>query len=260
MRVGLRGFSPAIDRLIDNRIYRPHTVDAVLQDTAIVVVQDDFERLSAPPVLSSYCFGEISRQRILLAALIQRLGLRGAWYERLGTIARFTADMERLFPSPEHSTAGGYCPTPDDFWWGGAEEQVIAKGSDWCHEVARVYCALAQVAAIPARIVYTLGQDDGHAIAECFVDGAWTLVDPLAAKVYRRDNGLQLGVVDMAGADLQQRRRYTIGRDGPYVHEQFFEFTAVAEYLLADAASYDYSLSPCNEFYRSLLSPTWNPS
>jgi transglutaminase-like putative cysteine protease len=259
MGTGLRGFSPAIDRLLDHRIYAPHTADAVLQDSALVVCPESYARLSAPPDIARLRLDELPGRRPLLAALIERLGLTGSWHERLGRLARFTADIERIFPSPEHSAARGFYPTLDDFWWGGTEEQVIAKGSDWCHEVARVYCALAQVAGVPARIVYTLGREDGHAIAECFVEGAWVLVDPLAPHVYRREDGGPLGVVEMACADAEQRRSLTgEGRHGTYVRARFFEFTAVAEYYLIEADRYDYGPSHCNAFYRGLLGPIWN--
>jgi hypothetical protein len=187
------------------------------------------------------------------------LDLRGPRHERLARIARFTASIEHQFPSPERSAARGYYATPDDFLWGGTEEYVIAKGSDWCHEVARVYCGLAQVAGMPARIVYTLGRDDGHAIAECFVDGAWALVDPLAAHVYERPDGAPVSVVDMARASPSRRRVLVRGGPaGPYVQERFFAFTAVAEYRLIDAQRYDFGLNTCNAFYRGLLAPTWN--
>jgi hypothetical protein len=258
MRTGLRGLSPGIDRLLDHRIYAPLTVDAVLQDTALVVTEDVYERLLAPPDVARFRFDELPQRRLLLAALVERLRLRGNGRECLDQIARFTAAIELLFPSPEHSAAGGYYRTPDDFYWGGTEEQVIAKGSDWCHEVARVYCALAQVAGIPARIVYTLGWDDGHVIAEAYADGAWTLVDPLAAKVYAREDGRPLGAVGMARARMAELRRATLARGGPYVHERFFEFIAVADYFLIEAGHYSYALSRCNEFYRELLGPIWH--
>jgi hypothetical protein len=258
-RLGLRGFSPAIDRLLDHRIYAPHTVDAVLQDGAVVVGPECGTRLSAPPDLSRYRLDELPDRRVLLAALMRHLELASHWHERLGRLARFTADIERLFPSPEHSAAGGFYPTPDDFWWGGTEEQVIAKGSDWCHEVARVYCALSQVAGMPARIVYILGREDGHAVAECFVEGAWALVDPLAPHVYRREDGMPLSIAEMGRADEGRRRRLTRdGREGTYVRARYFEFTAVAEYYLVEADRYDYSPSRCNAFNRRLLGPGWN--
>jgi hypothetical protein len=259
LRVGLRGFSPTIDRLIENRIYAPHTVDAVLQDTAIVVTESVVERLAAVPDDVRFRFDELPSRRPLLAAIVDRLDLRGRWHDRLERIARFTAAIERLFPSPEHSAARGYYKTPGDFWWGGTEEQVIAKGSDWCHEVARFYCALAQIAGIPARIVYTLGRDDGHAIAECCVDGAWALVDPLAAHVYRRPDGAPVSIVAMACTPPSLRRDLMHGGRGElYVHERFFELTAVAEYYLTEAGRYDYRLSPCNAIFRALLAPGWN--
>ena len=60
------------------------------------------------------------------------------------------------------------------------------------------------------------------------------------------------------GSPAQRRALVRGGCGGPYVHECYFEFTAVAEYELSDAGRYDYSLSPCNAFYRALLAPAWN--
>ena len=102
------------------------------------------------------------------------------------SIARFCSDIETQFPSPEHSARGGCYASPDHFLWGGVEEFVIAKGSDWCAELARVFCSLCEMIGVPARIVFALdGSDDGHVLAECYRDGEWMLVDPLAAKLYQ---------------------------------------------------------------------------
>lgn len=258
IQIGLRGWSEAIDVLISNRIYRQNTVDAVLQDNAVVVTDNQFEQLAAPPDLTLYRFDELRRHRILLTALADYFGTATNPLEKLRQLAHFTYNLENLFPSPEHPASQGYYASPTDFWWGGTEEMVITKGSDWCNEVARVYCALTQVSGIASRLVYSLSQDDGHVITECFVGDRWGLVDPLAPKVYTKSDGSPLSVVDMAVADPLRRAEYTSGREGYYVHESFFQFMAVAEYRLIDSDKYDYGVSYCNEFYRKLLGSIWN--
>lgn len=258
MRIGCLGWTKEIDLLISNRIYRQNTVDAVLQDNAVVVTEEQLEQLVAPPELQLYQFDEVRRHRILLSMLADHFGSATNPLEKLYQFAQFTYNLENLFPSPEHSAARGYYTSPSDFWWGGTEEMVIAKGSDWCLEVARVHCALAQVSGIASRLVHIFSEDSGHAITESFIGDKWVLVDPLAPKVYTKNDGSPLSVVDMAVADSVQRAEYTAGREGNWVHEKFFQFMAVAEYRLIDSEKYDYGISYCNEFYRKLLEPVWN--
>ena len=119
---------------------------------------------------------------------------------RVMSLALFCRNIEAQFPSPEHSALGGYYASPDEFMWGGSEEFVIAKGSDWCAELARVFCALCEMKGVPARIVFALdGSDHGHVLAECYDGGEWMLVDPLAAKLYRDACIGTVGAVRMHG-------------------------------------------------------------
>ena len=41
----------------------------------------------------------------------------------------------------------------DGMRFGGTEEQIIARCSDWCTHIARVACVMCQVAGVPARLV-----------------------------------------------------------------------------------------------------------
>lgn len=135
---------------------------------------------------------------------------------------------------------------------------MIANGSDWCGEVARVFCGLAPVAGIPSRIVYTNSRDDGHVIAECSVDGAWVLIDPLAPKVYRDRDGMPVSSVRMALASTAEKDTLTQDHEGSYVATPFFAFVGVSEYRLCEADQYCYDLTPCNDYYYRLLLPLWN--
>lgn len=55
------------------------------------------------------------------------------------------------------------------------DEPLLASGSGWCNEQARVFIRLCQVSGIPARMVHLFGQN--HTVAEFFADGRWALAD-----------------------------------------------------------------------------------
>ena len=175
------------------------------------------------------------------------------------SLALYCRDLEVCFLSPEHSARDGYYPSPDHFMWGGTEEFVIAKGSDWCAELARVFCALCELSGISARIVFALdGSDDGHVLAECHVGDEWMLVDPLAPKLYEDARLGRVGAARMHQLTDGEKRAPTASAESYYVHERFFRHLLVTEYSIRDALQYDYGLSRCNEYYRQRLSDSWN--
>ncbi len=59
------------------------------------------------------------------------------------------------------------------------EEQLLDAGYGWCNEQARLFCALAQVRGLPARLVFAANQARryGHVVAEVLLDTGWLLVD-----------------------------------------------------------------------------------
>ena len=80
----------------------------------------------------------------------------------------------------------------DGMRFGGTEEQIVARGSDWCTDVARVACAMCQIAVVPARLVSLFNLDQaysGHQIIEAFIEGVWGAADPLNRIVYRHPDG-----------------------------------------------------------------------
>jgi len=68
---------------------------------------------------------------------------------------------------------------------------VIKKGSDWCGEIARVFCILNQIASFPSRIVYLyhISKAKGHAVGEVYVKSKWSLFDILSQKYYQKKDG-----------------------------------------------------------------------
>ena len=258
-RIGCSGFSSAYDRLLSQRVYRSGTVDAVLQDRAVEVCDATLGRFMVPPDVGANDVAVLRRRRPVLAHFADFAVRAYPANCEILSIARFCSDIDAQFPSPEHSARGGYYPSPDHFMWGGVEEFVIAKGSDWCAELARVFCALCEIVGVPVRIVYALdGSDDGHVLAECHASGRWMLVDPLAAKLYQNPDLGPVGAARMYELPNKQRRILTASAEHYYVHKRFFRHLSVVEYSIADEAQYDYGLSRCNAYYRQRLSDSWN--
>lgn len=76
----------------------------------------------------------------------------------------------------------------DDMRFGGTEEPILDRGSDWCTEIGRVACVLCQLVGLPSRLVMIFDTEQaycGHVIIEVHRDGVWAAVDPLNTRTYR---------------------------------------------------------------------------
>ncbi len=88
--------------------------------------------------------GYVESSRPVLEALLAQAELPTGDQERQVTrIAELTRGLD-------HEDAPGKLA---DLKFGGTEEEIIARGTDWCTDVARVGCTLYQVAGFPSRIV-----------------------------------------------------------------------------------------------------------
>lgn len=123
---------------------------------------------------------------------------------------------------------------------GGTEEEIVHRGSDWCTDLARVGCALFQVAGLPARLVILADTEQaysGHVITEVYRDGLWGAVDSTAGVVYAGTNGEPLSAAAIS-------RMGELGQ---------FRSVAIANYYVWEASKYDYTVSGINGYYRSIL-------
>jgi transglutaminase-like putative cysteine protease len=115
-----------------------------------------------------------------LERLVRALGLADRTDdERVAAVVRFASGLAP--PTPE---------TPERMRFGGSEEEIVTRGSQWCADVARVACGLCQVAGLPSRLVIledTSRAYSGHTIVETWRDGTWGAVDPVGNLVYRKE-------------------------------------------------------------------------
>ena len=255
MKTGFYGLSPMLDEMMENRIFREGTVDYVLQDRAEQLDKENISRLYTPPVTENFQFNKLRNQRPLLAGIADSIVTPDmSGLEKVHAVSAFTTGMAAQYPIPHEPNEKAY-PSADSYFWGGTEEILITKGTDWCGEVARVFCALTQMLGIPSRIIYTYSDEDGHVINECFVDGKWLLVDSTVNIVYAKDGEwYNAGMLFLDKAPVE---KFAAERDWFYCAPKFFKYVAISEYALADASEYSYRISFCNDYYRKALS-MWN--
>ena len=241
--VGLDVFGPAYRSMNERDSHAPGSVDRVLLDRMVGLCGETIPFLYSGFTLAETGYLEGSRP-VLEEAAARATDGAASDEERVAALARFTAGLGR-------KVAG---LSLDDTRMGGTEEDVLARGSDWCTDVARVACALYQVAGLPARIVYLVDLRkaySGHVINEVFRQGVWGAVDTSTGVVYRSPAGRPLSVKElMAQPDLVEAHR----RPGAgYTNPGQFSAAAVSNYFVQDAACYDYAVSGVNDYYRSIL-------
>jgi len=221
--------------MLENGVHAPGSVDRVLVDRMIRLVPGTAEYLYGgfSPRTVDYRPGSRPDLERWLAEATAGAITPG---EKVKGIAEYCLGIRERFEKAD----------PDDSGWewmvfGGTEEQIIERGTDWCADLARAACALCQVAGLPARIVNLVELDaayGGHVIIEAWRDGIWGAVDPLHGILYTNLDGGPMGVRDLLGLD-----------DYPY------QAAAITNYFISASGSYSYTVCGLggNDYYRSIL-------
>jgi len=221
--------------MLENDVHAPGSVDRVLVGRMVQLV----------PGTAAYLYGEFTSRTVDYRP--------GARPELERWLAEATAGV--ITPGEKVKGIAEYClgirerfekVNPDDsgceqMVFGGTEEEIIERGTDWCADLARVACALCQVSGIPARIVNLVELNaayGGHVIIEAWREKVWGAVDPLHGILYTSLDGGPMGVRDLLGLE-----------DFPY------QAAAIANYYISDRGSYSYAASDLKEntYYRSIL-------
>jgi transglutaminase-like putative cysteine protease len=237
---GIGQFGSAYRVMLANDSHAPGSVDRVLLDGMVRLCSQTAEYLYSRHTPTELCYEWGARPELERHVAEATQGCTRE-EDRIEAIAAFCAALGRRAPR-----------SLDNMVLGGTEEEIIARGTDWCTDVARAACALCQVAGIPSRIVFLADTGhaySGHAIVEAHRAGAWGAVDAVTAVVYRRADGSPATTWDlMADPDLVERH-------GPaaYTTPEQFTSAAVANYFVWESAAYDYSVSGVNAYYRSIL-------
>jgi transglutaminase superfamily protein len=143
------------------------------------------------------------------------------------------------------STLEGNYNDFSSFLWGGSEEYVIAKGSPWPQEVARVLARLLQLAAIPARLVFLYSEDPArmHCVVEAWPQEGWVVCDPCANRCYIWPHRGYASALDLRQHPQIFAHAPEHGQH-PYVDPRLYQVIGIAEYPLRERPPDESDLSP----------------
>ena len=240
---GPKAFGKAYRCMLDNDPHAPASVDREIV-TSMIRLCDETARYLYEGY-TSRSIGYVAGTRPGLERFLAEAGSTAG-----GTVRRAAAIADLTRGLAEKSPAGGLSAMR----FGGTEEQIIERGSDWCADVARVGCALYQVAGFPCRMVYLFNLQaaySGHVIAEVHRSGRWGAVDTSSGVVYRTDDGAPATTWElMNDADLVKRHE---GPEAWYTAPEQFTAAGIANYYVRDSDRYDYTVSGLNDYTRAVL-------
>lgn len=241
--MGSAQFGPAYQIMFDNDTHEPGSVDRVLTEKMVRLCPETETYLYTEytPIDVSYIKGS----RIKLEACIEEITAGGVSPdERIESIVQFTAELADKVADE----------TIDAMIFGGTEEEIIDRGSDWCTDIARVACSLCQVAGVPCRIINLCNINEaynGHVIIEAYRNGKWGAVDSSTAVVYRHPDGSPASTWDLMNQpsliELHQ------SPSAQYTNVGQFLVAAIVNYFVSQSNDFDYTSSGINDYCRSVL-------
>ncbi len=134
----------------------------------------------------------------------------------------------------------------EDLVFGGTEERIIARPTDWCTDLARAACVMLHIGRAAARIVClfdTARAYSGHQIIEAYIDGSWVCADPVNGFVYKKSDGAPASALDV----MRERRASSTDHNG------LFRAVFLVNYNPVAASNYDFTESRANAYYMSIL-------
>jgi len=240
---GLGQFGPAYKVMLENDSHAPGSIDRILMENMVLLCSEtvDYVYNEYTSIRSFYQKGT----RPELEQCIEKavLGCHSD-EEHIEAIARFTSGLQKKASDDL-----------DLMQVGGTEEEIIARGSDWCADVARVGCALCQVAGFPARIISLVDSEkaySGHVIMEVYRAKVWGAVDPLTNVIYRHPEGKPASTWDLMN-NSRLIEYHSRGDSTLYTTPGQFRRAAISNYFVWHWKKYNYTVNKINNYYRSIL-------
>lgn len=236
-------FGPAYQFMLDNDTHAPGSVDRMLIERMVRLCSETADYLYGDFTPTELRY-EVGSRPQMEDCLRQAGADRGDEEERVERICGFCAELGQRGTDDL-----------DQIRFGGTEEQIVQRGSDFCGELARVACVLSQIAGVPARMVMLADTRKaywGHVIIEAFRAGVWGAADTTTNVVYRHRDGRPATTWELMNDPrlIEAARR---GTETIYTTPGTFRAAAIANYLAGDWRKYDYAVCGANDYYRSIL-------
>ncbi|MCY3763537.1 MAG: hypothetical protein OXH50_20010 [Gemmatimonadetes bacterium] len=241
---GPKAFGGAYRIMLEYDAHAPGSVDRELVGSMVRLCDETASHLYRSYTNLSVGYEPGSRPE-LERFLAEAESSEGGPVDRVAAIAGLTLGLAEKRPA-------GRLP---EMRFGGTEEQIIARGSDWCADVARVGCALYQVSGFPCRMVYLFNLDaaySGHVIVEVHRSGKWGAVDTSSGVIYQEEDGVPASTLELMN-DAHLVKRHA-GPDAWYTNPEQFTAAGIANYNVCDFELYDYEVTGLNDYTRAVLS------
>ncbi len=228
MKTGYDVFGRAYGVMLRNDLHAPQSIDHALLQRMIRVEEASYALL----------YETAPRRYDMTAHALYPFAQRfqaDSERETIDNILRYTAQMAQKFDVPFESMR-----------FGGTEAEILARGTDWCADMARVGAVLLDCCGIPARIVDLVNVEKayhGHVVTEAYYAGKWGVCDFL--------NGYRLGAQRPLDAyELVKNPQALAGF--PENDLAQFGAAAISEYDPNDRNN-DYTISTPNAYYLTLI-------
>lgn len=163
MKQGYGVFGKAYEVMLRSDLHAPGSIDHQLMERMILLEEDSLPLLyggvpAVNPAMKEHALYPFTRQFVGKSAV-----------ETIDNLLRLTAGIAQS------------CDLPfEQMRFGGTEQQILQRGTDWCADLARVGVALLNCAGIPARIGHLVNPDrpyNGHVVVEAHYDGRFGALD-----------------------------------------------------------------------------------
>ena len=230
----------AYQRMLQRGVHAPNSVDRVLISQMIRLTEASADYLYRDYTPTQALYEPGSRPgmetAVRRALKIPNLESHVATLESLRQITTYLADI---------ASSADDVPL-DELVFGGTEERIIARPTDWCTDLARAACVMLHVAGAAARIVClfdTVRAYSGHQVIEAYVEGSWVCADPVNGFVYQQGDGTPASALDV----MRERRTSSGKQNG------LFRAVFLVNYNPMQASTYDFTESRANAYYLSIL-------
>ena len=239
----------AYQRMLERDVHERGSVDRKLVQQMIRLTAHSANYLyrSYTPTEARYRPGTRPAMELAVRDLLDSRG-EESLSAHMGHIRRIVSFLSCI------ADAGDDVP-PSKLVFGGTEEKILERKTDWCTDLARVGCVMLHVAGVPARLVNlfnTCAAYSGHQIVEAYVDGGWACVDPVHGHVFLRSDGSPASAYDMMhDRSIARRTINNTPRADSYFN--LFRHVFLVNYSPLDSERYEFTESIADSYNLGVL-------
>lgn len=232
MKKGYDVFGKAYGVMCRNDTHDPKSIDHKLMQEMILLDSESFEYLyrKAPstPNMSAHKLRSFAKQ------------FRGEDDRKtIENILKYCSDIAINYDVPF-----------EQMLFGGTEEEILERGTDWCADMARVGAVLLMCNGIPARIVHLANPAkayNGHVVTEAYYEGKFGVCDFIYGYLFYDKKPLD-------AYELSQNKWYL--NMYPEDYAGLYSCVAISEY--DPMAENCYNISVPNEYTTRLINEDHN--